>query len=215
MYSRGLKSHYLHLIEKRFVTGVLHSCRNFFFYRQWEGYFQGHHPEDVVVSQSIFDSHNHKQLVKLTTTKYGQCNKRCSSLVQVLLAAKLSGFCLKWSISSNTYAYEAYCSYLHYNVRLPVLDAFVILLYPSSPLSHSPSLPLSLSPSSLSSHPIPCISSYMCMHLGYHCTDCLPDVHIVSARRACTDGLPDMYIVSVKWNWCLVSGHTSVKLNNL
>ena len=137
-----------------------------------------------------FDSHNHKQLVKLTTTKYGQCNKRCSSLVQVLLAAKLSGFFLKRSISGNTYAYEAYCSYLHYNVRLRVLDAFVIVLYPSSPLSHSPSLslslslsPPSLSSSSLSSHPIPCISSYMCMYLGYHCTDGLPDVHVVSARH--------------------------------
>ena len=114
----------------------------FFFYRQWEGYFQGHHPEGGVVSQRIFDSHNHKQLVKLTTTKYGQCNKRCSSLVQVLLAAKLSGFCLKWSISGNTYAYEAYCSYLHYNARLPVLDAFVILLYPPLPLSLPPPLPL-------------------------------------------------------------------------
>lgn len=152
MYSRGLKSHYLHLIEKRFVTGILHSCRNFFFFLQTMGGLLSRSSSRRRRHESKhFDSHNHKRLVKLTTTKYVQCNKRCSSLVQVLLAAKLSGFFLKRSISGNTYAYEAYCSYLHYNVRLQVLDAFVIVLYPSSPLSHSPSLSLSLP--SLSRHP--------------------------------------------------------------
>ena len=85
----------------------------------------------------------------------------------------------------------------------------------------SPTLPPSPSPSHPPpSPPIPfpvylvtcaCIWGTTVQTVCQMCTDCLPDVHIVSARcvysvcQTCTDCLPDMYIVSVKWNWCYLS----------